>query len=264
MDDVLSRAAAFVRRVGAASDRLRLVHVLDGTPATGETAAAILIGQRPDGGFAPPWAHGYSSIDTTCFRLAQANQVGVGADRPEVTAMFRFLVARQRTDGSWEEDAVEAAGAPPWATPGDTPARLYLTANAGFSLSADRGSEAIERAVRHLLKALNDDGTLPSYLHANWLAAALFWRVGRHRAALRVLDRVSTRLADLESGGLAWLVTSLVAAGLPIDHAVLVNAGARLVHGQRADGSFPSEDGPEADVHATLEAIRALLALGVS
>src|SRR5579859_2299383 len=76
------------------------------------------------------------SLDATCFRVAQAEQFGMTAKEAAIRDALTFLALRQRDDGSWEEEDHVAELTPPWATPGDLAARLYLTANCGFWLAA--------------------------------------------------------------------------------------------------------------------------------
>src|SRR5690348_2909694 len=120
-----ARAVAFVRTNGTASELSRLRFLVDGTHPTAEEEAVISAGQRADGGWAPFWAADYSSIDATCFRLAQAEQGGVSPEHEAIQRGAQFLAERQRPDGSWEESATLADAAPPWAMPGDLAARLY-------------------------------------------------------------------------------------------------------------------------------------------
>src|SRR6185312_15431255 len=98
-----ARAVAFVQAHGTASEQSRLCVLLEGTHPTEEEEAVILAGQRADGGWAPFWAADYSSVDATCFRLAQAEQGGVHPEHDAIQRGVQFLRDRQRDDGSWEE-----------------------------------------------------------------------------------------------------------------------------------------------------------------
>ncbi len=252
-------AISFVQRHGTAVDQARLAYALTGAPAPAEALAEVFAGQRADGGWAPFWAADYSSLDATCFRLAQAEALGaLGAEAAR--RALAFLAGRQQGAGAWEESAEVAEVAPPWARPGDAAARLYLTANCGFWLAlADAASEAAARAAATLAAAMDADGRLPAFLHTHWLAAGLWWRVGRRDTARSALAYLATRLPDLAASGLAWLLTSLDLAGLPPDDPLRRAALARLADLQAPDGRWPSEDGPWRDVHTTLEALRVLV-----
>jgi len=263
-----TKAISFVEQHGDPVELARLRYVLSGERPAEAAVAAALAGQRDDGGWAPSWANDYSALETTCHRLSLAEQLGVepsaawGAGRRVIRALT-FLTGRQRVDGSWEEDAAAATpDAPPWVKPGDPAARLYLTANCGYWLAVRGGparSSAAMAAADALEQEMMEDGRLPSYAHAHWLAAGLFHRLDHALAAGRVLDRLRLYfLPDLAAGGLAWLLTSIGAAGVPARHPTVRAAAIRLGQSQRSDGRWVSEDDQERDVHTTLEALRAL------
>ncbi len=70
-----------------------------------------------------------ASIDATCFRLAELDDLG----EPVLTVGQRaldWLASRQRLDGAGEEDATLEASAPPWADPVTPRPEFYLTVNA--------------------------------------------------------------------------------------------------------------------------------------
>ncbi len=254
----LQAAAAFVRRAGTDSELLRLRCLLGEDIPLDLRVREVCAGQRADGGFAPYWATDYSGVDATCFRLAHGAQADIPLELPETCAALAFLESRQRADGTWEEEAGFAPKAPSWARPGDLQATLYLTANAGSLLATARRTEPARLAAAYLLGLRGADNWLPSYLHANWLAAALFRHVGEDAAAEGILAGLAARSANLSAGALAWMVTSLAEAGVAHSHPTIAQAVQRIQKQQRADGSFPSGDGPDFDAHATLEAIRAL------
>ena len=223
----------------------------------------MLGGQRADGGWAPFWAPNYSGLDATCFRLALAEQLGV-RDGQCVARALAFIRARQLPDGTWQEapppDA--AASVPPWLVAGDPAAILYLTANCGYWLAVLGGADFADPAMAAadaLERDLAEDGKLPGFAHTHWLAAGLFHHAGRPLAADRVLARVRTALLpDASPGSLAWLLTTLAAAGVPAHHPTVRGAIQRLGRVQEPDGRWKSDDGPARDVHTTLEALRAL------
>jgi hypothetical protein len=253
----MDQATAFVRMHGDASELERLRHLLTGDPP-GLCTLDIFNGQRPDGGFPPPWSPDYSSVDATCFRLAQAEQAGFLPAAPELSGAIGFLVGRQRGDGSWEEYGTQAAVAPPWALPGDLRAQAYLTANAGlWALRAGQRDVGVMAAAR-LRFLLGTDRAPQAFLHTCWLAASLYWASGDYASAEKMLAYLSMRLQALSASGLAWLVVSLTAAGVPSDHGLIDTGRRTLLQLQRTDGAFPSEDGPAYDVYATLAAMQAL------
>lgn len=191
----LRAAVTYITQHGNNVEQARLRHLLTGEPADPEVIGTLLAGQRPDGGWNPFWAPDYSSLDATCFRLAQAEQLGLTGANPAVGRALRFLAGRQRDDGSWEEAEAVRGLAPPWAAPGDPAARLYLTANCGFwlALLGDTSGGAA-RAARFLHGQLAPGGSLPTFAHAHWLAAGLWRRLGDHEPAERVLQHLGGQL----------------------------------------------------------------------
>jgi hypothetical protein len=147
---------------------------------------------------------------------------------------------------------------PPWAVPGDLAARLYLTANCGFWLAALADpSEHARRAAGYLPRYLDEAGQLPTFVHAQWLAAGLWYRL-HYQEASRVFSSLAQRLTDLPASNLAWLLSTLLLAGMLADHPLIQEAASRLEQQQEPDGRWASEDGPSRDVHTTLEAMRVL------
>lgn len=264
MSHIIDQAAEFVRRRGSPADVGRLDYVLFGDPVSDTARSDAFAGQREDGGWPPFWAPTYSSLDATCYRLAQAEQMGIGASDDAVRRAMRFLVGRQLPSGYWQEDLSVAALAPPWAAPGKDETRAYLTANCGFWLAvlgvlADE-QRAAGRAAEALASDITPDARLQGFTHVNWLAAGL-WRLTDHGdLANRSEQWLEQRVRDgLPSGALTWLLSTLRVAGAsPASRLVLVGV-AQLATQQRMDGGWLSEDGPEREPHVTLEAMRALL-----
>ncbi|MCA9989276.1 MAG: hypothetical protein KDE59_33450, partial [Anaerolineales bacterium] len=150
MADAVARAAAFVRAQGDALAQARLAWLLAGQPVPDALLTELLAGQRADGGYAPFWAPASSSVDATCYRLAQVLQVGGGLERPEVGRATEFLHYRQAPGGFWQEAETLAELAPPWAAPGDLAATLYLTANTSFLLASLGATAELNRAAAWL------------------------------------------------------------------------------------------------------------------
>jgi hypothetical protein len=271
-------AIAYVRQRATAVELAGLKYALRGEPATREAVKALFADQRGDGGFAPPWARDYSSPDATCFRLAQAEQIGVSGFETAVRRAVQFLIQGQLLDGSWKEDESVAAVAPVWAQPGNLAARLYLTANCGLWVAAFSGVgpnslasadssipariDSAVRAADYLKSYLQPDGRLPSFLHAHWLAAGLWHRLDYDDLSQQVLSYLATRLAGMSANNLTWLLTTLLGAGVPASNSLIMDASSMLERYQNPDGRWISDDGPEFDVHCTLEALRVLTLLG--
>ncbi|MGE5252135.1 MAG: prenyltransferase/squalene oxidase repeat-containing protein [Bacteroidota bacterium] len=256
----LQAALDFIAERGDPAEQARLKVLYTGEPPAAAAVDALLSGQHSDGGWPPFWAPDYSSLDATCFRLAQARQLRVDASDPRIARGLGFLTGRQAMDGSWQEAEWVAPLAPPWAAPGDPRAALYLTANCGYWLALlGAGRVTAERASNHLLPSLRRDGGMPSFLHAHWLAAGLWYCLDSRDPAARVFRYLEKRLAEMHTSNLAWLIVTLRDAGVPARHRLIQHALEKLLLQQRdIDGCWPSEDGPARDVHSTLEALYAL------
>jgi hypothetical protein len=254
----INSALKFLNQQADPLARARLRYTLYGEPPPAEALDQLTAGQRPDGGWAPFWARDYSSVDATCFRLAQAEQLGLLSAHPAIDRAARFLSARQSPDGSWQESEQLAGQAPPWAHPGDPAARLYLTANCGYWLARLASQEHASQAGKFLAAALDNQGRLPSFLQTYWLGAALWRLLDEHELAQRLLAYLDLRLEDMPAGNLAWMVLALTASGLPAETSSLRAACERLEALQGKTGAWPGEDGATPDVHVTLEALRAL------
>jgi hypothetical protein len=264
------RAVAFVLAHGGDVERYALNalagEILYDAPTTIEVKQQVLEGQRADGGWAPFWARDYSSLDATCYRLAQAEMAQLSPPQ----GALEFLRSRQRPDGSWEEDESVRDLAPPWATPGDLAARLYVTANCGWWLingmahGALGHEDEVARAGAYLERHHAADGSLPSFLQTHWLAAGLWIRLEWGRPdmpdqAAHALDYLATQLnEETPSGALGWMLTTLALLGVPPEHPAIVKALTLLSNQQRPDGGWTSEDGPERDDWVTLQALTAL------
>ncbi|MCI0689698.1 MAG: hypothetical protein L0Y54_21050, partial [Sporichthyaceae bacterium] len=130
----IDAAIGFVVARGDAVDRARLSHLRTGVPPAAEIFENVDRGQTETGGWPAQPDDPVASIDATCFRLAELDGLS-GLTRPSAVRALRWLAARQRLDGCWDEDRALASSAPPWARPGDPEARFYLTATAAFWLA---------------------------------------------------------------------------------------------------------------------------------
>ena len=273
----LHAAVAHVREHGTAAENARLHYLLTGVARFSESQSAAessesqsvarfsesQSAQRSDGGWSPPWAPEYSSVDATCFQLTLADQLGFDRRSPLFIDALRFLAERQRADGYWEEEEEMAASAPPWAQPGDTAARLYLTANCGFWVAVTGLVPTAARdAAAYLSYHLHEDGELPSFLQAHWLSAALWQRIGLVDEANKTLGYLAARVGDLSAGNLAWMIIALREGGVPAANAAIGGALDRLLALRLPEGYWPSDEGIDNSVHVTIEALKALQLCG--
>lgn len=252
-------AITYIRANGNAVEQARLSYALDGSAPPPDVRLRLFADQREDGGWSPFWASDYSSLDATCFHLAQAEQLGITTTDAAVQRALALLAQRQRKDGSWEEDAEQAELAPHWVAPGELAARLYLSANCGFWLAiwADT-SEHARRAADYLRGYLEFDGRMPGFRHTLWLSGGLWYRLGRWEEAGRAFGALAKSLQDLPSSSLAWLLSTLLLAQISTNHPLVEQAVIRLDQLQQPDGRWVSEDGPTHDVQTTVEALRAI------
>jgi hypothetical protein len=83
-----------------------------------------------------------------------------------------------------------------------------------------------------------------------------------HEPVERLFAYLHGRIKHLATSHLSWLITTFIAAGVAPDHPLVDKAARLLEGGQQQDGRWASEDGPAQDLHATLEAMRALRLCG--
>jgi squalene cyclase len=261
----IRKAVDFIKKQGDRIELARLVYLIAEKPPPANITKEFQAAQRPDGGWAAFWAGDYSSLDATCFRFSQAEQLGLHFDLPWIQVGLDFLANRQREDNSWEEDHSVKALVPPWLKLGELSCKLYLTSNCGFWLGWAGGyPKAAEGAATYLCEHLDENGYLPSFPHTHWLAAGLWYRLGMQEPFNQVQGHLVTILDELTGSNLAWQITTLRIANISRDNEVIQRSISRLVGFQRPDGSWGSDDGEGFDVHTTLESLYALKLYGIS
>ncbi|MDG4806328.1 terpene cyclase/mutase family protein [Micromonospora sp. WMMD1120] len=268
----LEAAIGFVVAHGDAVDRARLSWLRNGTVAPAALLETAEVGQSSDGGWPATWGGEVSSIDATCFRLGELDDLGA-LGRPAARRALDWLASRQQADGGWQEDTSLADSAPEWARPGDPEAGFLASANAGFWLTV-AGLDArasgpldhrvggayagvVQAAAHSLAARLRPDGGWPSYLAAGWLSAAVLHRQEMFQESARIQVLLAERMPTMSPGDVAWLGATLRRAGIEPQEWIMVRALRRLTETQRSDGGWESDDGHQFDVHATLAAIRA-------
>ncbi|WP_428963483.1 prenyltransferase/squalene oxidase repeat-containing protein [Micromonospora fluostatini] len=268
----LNAAVGFVVAHGDVVDRARLSWLRTGTAPPPDLLDSAETGQLPEGGWPAVRDGATASVEATCFRLTELDDLGA-LGRPAARRALDWLVARQLPDGCWEEDPALADAAPEWARPGDPEARLYLTADAAFWLTVagldaraagpldDRVGGAyagvVQAAAQALAGRLAPDGSWPSYLAAGWLSAAVLHRQRMVDEAARIRAALAERLPEMSPADVAWMAATLRRVGLDDLDWLLVAARRRLGETQRADGGWESDDGHHFDVHTTLAVLRA-------
>jgi hypothetical protein len=265
----IEAAIGFVVARGDQVDRARLSWLRSEQPPPEDAVTKVEIGQSADGGWPAFWGGDVASLDASCFRLAELDDLGA-MDRPSARAAIGWLARRQRPDGMWQEDESLAEAAPTWAKPGDPEASIYLTANVGFWLTmagpptpptspeAHHHAEVVARATQAFRAALRPDGSWPSYLVAGWLGAAMLYHTGWFYESAQIQAILTERVPEMTAADVAWMAAALRRAGISPDDHVLVAARRRLTETQRPDGGWESDDGYQFDVHTTLLAIRGM------
>src|SRR3954453_19732868 len=130
----IDAAIGYVVAHGDPVERARLSFLRTGAPPPPHIIERLAAGQTAAGGWPASGDGTVPSVDATCFRLGELDDLG-GLHGPAVDRALTWLATSQRGDGTWQEDESLAAEAPPWAMPGDPEATLYLTSVAGFWLT---------------------------------------------------------------------------------------------------------------------------------
>jgi hypothetical protein len=267
----IDAAIGYVVAHGDPVERARLSYLRTGATPSPQVLDRIGAGQTPAGGWPASGDGSVASIDATCFRLAELDDLGA-LHTPAADRALQWLVDVQRPDGTWEEDQALAAEAPSWAMPGDPEARLYLTAVAGFWLTVAEAARrprfapqdgsgpyapALRAAAQFVTGRLLPDGTWPSFLATGWHAAGLLHDQALFYEAARVQYVLGDRLPGMSPADVAAMAAALRRISTGDDYWLLDAARKRLTETQRSDGGWDSDEGPVFDVHATLTAIRA-------
>jgi hypothetical protein len=268
----LDAAIGFVIAKGDPVERARLAWLRNGTEPTADVLDHVEVGQTHEGGWPPQLGGRTPSVDATCFRLAELDDLGA-LGRSAARRALDWLATRQQANGTWDEDPALADEAPPWATPGDPEARMFVTANAAFWLTV-AGLDAraagpldsrvggvyagvVTGAAHAIAGSVRDDGTWPSFLITGFLAAAVLYRQGMYYESAKIQVVLNDRMREMSPADVAWMASTLRRVGVSPDDWLLLTARQRLTLTQRSDGGWPSDDGDAFDVHTTLRAIRA-------
>jgi hypothetical protein len=268
----IDAAIGYVVAHGDPVERARLSYLRTGAAPPVDILEKTEMGPAPDGGWPAYWGLDVASVDATCFRLAELDDLGA-LKRPAATRAMAWLAATQAEDGTWEEHESLKDDAPPWARPGDPEARLYLTATAAFWLTVAGLDKrpghppaapdepvyptTLRAAAEAIVAQLRTDGTWPSFLATGWFAAAVLHEQQFFYEAARMRLVLGDRLASMSAHNMAQMASTLRHIGVAADDPLLAAARTRLGELQRSDGGWPSDDGPAFDVNATLTVIRA-------
>ncbi|GAB2626466.1 hypothetical protein Aab01nite_66180 [Paractinoplanes abujensis] len=263
----IDAAIGYVVAHGDTVERARLSYLRTGQPPDPLVIGRITADQSEAGGWSASAGAPVDSIDATCFRLNELDDLG-GLHGEPVDRALAWLASVQRRDGTWQESETLAAEAPAWAMPGDPEATLYLTAAAGFWMTVAeyeahpqfdvpaRYGHTLGAAAQWVVGRLHPDGTWPSFLAAGWHAAGLLYGAQYFYESARVQLVLGDRLPDMEPADIASMAAALRRINLGDDW-LLQSARKRLGETQRTDGGWDSAEGPNFDVNTTLTVLRA-------
>jgi hypothetical protein len=263
----IDAAIGYVVAHGDPVERARLSYLRTGQRPDDEIIERIVSTQTDSGGWPASTEGDIPSVDATCFRLNELDDLG-GLHGEAVDRALAWLAAMQRPDGTWQEDESLAEEAPDWAMPGDPEATLYQTSLAGFWLTVAeiemhphldvpaRYARTLGTAATWVVNQLRPDGTWPSFLAAGWHAAGLLYGQQYFYESARVQLVLGDRLSDMTPADIASMAAALRRVNLGDDW-LLQSARKRLAETQRTDGGWDSAEGPIFDVHTTLTVLRA-------
>ncbi|WP_030436456.1 prenyltransferase/squalene oxidase repeat-containing protein [Actinoplanes subtropicus] len=263
----IDAAIGYVVAHGDPVERARLSYLRTGQPPAPEIVERIASGQTAAGGWPASTDGVIPSVDATCFRLNELDDLG-GLHGPVVDRALGWLASVQLPDGTWQENEALAAEAPAWAMPGDPEATLYLTALAGFWFTVAeveqhphldlpaRHAPTLAAAAGFVNSQLRPDGTWPSFLATGWHAAGLLHAQQYFYESARVQLVLGDRLHDMSPADVASMAAALRRVHLGDDW-LLQAARKRLSATQRTDGGWDSAEGPIFDVNTTLTVLRA-------
>ena len=265
----IDAAIGYVVAHGDPVERARLSYLRIEQSPPSHVVERIAAGQAAAGGWPASTDGVVPSVDATCFRLSELDDLG-GLRGDVVDRALGWLAAVQRPDGTWQENEALASEAPPWAMPGDPEATLYLTATAGYWFTVAEIAahpqldvpathwQALAAAAAYVKAQLRPDGTWPSFLAAGWHAAGLLHGQQYFYESARVQLVLGDRLPDMAPADVASMAAALRRVNLGDDW-LLQSARKRLGAAQRSDGGWDSAEGPIFDVNTTLTALRACL-----
>jgi len=262
----IDAAIGYVVAHGDPVERARLGYLRTGLRPDSHVLDRIVAGQTAAGGWPASTDAVVSSVDATCFRLNELDDLG-GLSGEPVDRALGWLAGAQRQDGTWQEAEELAPEAPAWAMPGDPEATLYLTCLAGFWMTLAefeahpnfdvpaRFGRTLGAAATWVVNQIQPDGTWPSFLAAGWHAAGLLYGQQYFYESARVQLVLGDRLADMTPADIASMAAALRRVNLGDDW-LLQSARKRLGETQRTDGGWDSAEGPNFDVNTTLTVLR--------
>ncbi len=260
----IHQSVAYIEDNGTELEIARIRYLLYGQKPDAEVVQPLLKLQNGDGGFPFDRVQGnLSTVDATLYALWWMDELGLLTSPPADRALD-YLLAAQREDGGWDEDASAAQyDLPPWIQPGDLPTRLYLSAYAAYWIGVRYGSmhPAFRKALEFLRGHQKDTGYFRGYLHTTWIAAGAFLMAQpqyREVVEKSLQALMNKPLEDWEASQIAWALDCLGRGGLDESHPFVEKSLTELIERNRPDGSWSSEDGEGFAAGATIAALKVL------
>lgn len=258
------KAIAYVQVKGDMVERARLTCLLQEKLPQNSMLQRLEQMQNPDGGFAY-WIKDFSTVCDTVYILTWLDDLSLH-DGALVDRAFDFLLKHQNEDGGWDEiEEVRKINPPDFLLPGQIKTRVWLTAYCAhwfvrFGRAEPPGAKGCP--AKFLIAHREASGRLAGYLRATWDALVLFsYHPGTDSDEFaQTLEAIKREFTPerWEGSYLAWLLCCLRDAGLSSEDPFVRRCLDELIHMQRRDGSWESEDGKQFAANATIEALRVL------
>lgn len=310
----VAQASAFVAKNGTALERAawKMLAAPGGASAShsggassshsdggtrGAALEALSAYQNPDGGWAraidPDYTGSTSSVCSTVAGCRWIEFLG-GTGTAIAARTGAFLLARQRPDGTWDENPEVARLAPrppprerddesrpplpdppPWYASGDPATRLWLTTSlATYAEALDLvPSKRVDAARASVAQDWFDNAHFPNGPLIFWMALRLFSAENDSSVPQEVADEILRRSVGgirneiewerLDLFDAAWVLETCHAVGYPISHPLVASCCERLLLGQEFDGGFISLYGVKHRALATLFGCAALSRYGL-
>lgn len=262
-------AVSFIEERGTDLEKARLRWILHGVQPDPDIVGPFLELQNADGGFPFRMEPGHpSALNHTHGALLRMDELGMLGSSPAQRAL-EYIINDQKDDGGWDENPRLAEfDTPPWGTPGDLRARVYLSSQSAFWLGAGgyRDHPAFQKALDYLIPHQEDSGRFRGFLHTTWIASSVYLMAGdpyleQMRASLDALMAVP--VSEWVDSQISWALGCLGKAGLSKTHPFVERCLGALIRRFGAGGSWASEDGESQKVGAALEAVKALKHYGM-
>jgi squalene cyclase len=265
----INKSISLIKEKGSELERAKLRRLLYNEEPKSNITQFVVELQNGDGGFPYKMVKGnLSTIGSTLVALWWMNDLGM-LKSPTTDKACKYLLAVQKDDGGWDEDPFIAEyNPPPWASPGDLRARLYLSADSAYWLAVIgyRTHPAFQKALDFLLKHQDETGKFYGFLHSTWIATSVFAMAGDKysevvKKGLQIL--MDRPFSEWEDSQIAWVLNCLSKAGLPKEHPFIKKCLTELLKRQKPNGSWVSEDGEARAVGATIEVVKVLKHYGL-